>query len=431
MEKNLKKQLNWFRLDNAAKIFPPTAHGLNTGVFRLSCELNELVCENILQQALDESLKQYPHMSMILRKGIFWYYLEETETKIKVEPEIYLPCASIYNGSKSSLLRVTYWKNKVNIDVFHVIADGAGATKFFEFLIEKYLLIAHKDIIIENNESKKSSTVYSRSSDGFQKYYNNNNFNKNDVSKDYKPKDVYKIKDSKRNDNNMTIIEGVAKLDKVIEIAHKHNVTLTVYLASVLFCAIAEQMYERHKDKTVVLTIPVDLRTYFPTDTARNFFSTVRIGYNFKNCDCKIENIIKSTAKNLKNELRYEKLAARMNMLSSLEHNFLLRFVPLIVKNAVLRISGDISSLAETAALSNIGRFELSKNLNCFVKGFGVFMSTNSIQLCTCTFENNIHFGFTSAFKNTDIQRYFFKNLVDEGIEMEIRSNDFYKEEIT
>ena len=71
-----RKTLSWSRLDNAAKIFPPTSHGSDTGVFRLSCEFTEPVAPDVLQEALDRTLMQYPHLLMVMRRGVFWYYLE-------------------------------------------------------------------------------------------------------------------------------------------------------------------------------------------------------------------------------------------------------------------------------------------------------------------------------------------------------------------
>ena len=63
------------------------------------------------------------------------------------------------------------------------------------------------------------------------------------------------------------------------------------------------------------------------------------------------------------------------------------------------------------------------------MRGFGVWMSTGATQLCTCTFGNSLHFGFTSAFENTEVQRRFFELLTNEGIEIEIRSNEYHEEE--
>ena len=61
----------WNRLDNAAKIFPPTSTKRDTKVFRFACELTEPVEEPLLQQALDQTLELFPFYRSILKKGLF------------------------------------------------------------------------------------------------------------------------------------------------------------------------------------------------------------------------------------------------------------------------------------------------------------------------------------------------------------------------
>ena len=66
----------WYKLDNAAKIVPATAHGSDTRVFRIVCELTEPVDPVTLQHALDKTVREYNHFNVVLRKGFFWYYLD-------------------------------------------------------------------------------------------------------------------------------------------------------------------------------------------------------------------------------------------------------------------------------------------------------------------------------------------------------------------
>ena len=40
----------WFKLDNAAKIFPPTSNKNDPKVFRFTCILKEKIEQNILQE---------------------------------------------------------------------------------------------------------------------------------------------------------------------------------------------------------------------------------------------------------------------------------------------------------------------------------------------------------------------------------------------
>ena len=78
---------NWYKLDNAAKIVPSTAKGANTRVFRLTCELNEEVDGDILQAAVDETIEEFPFFNCVLHRGIFWYYLEDSDLRPVVEKD--------------------------------------------------------------------------------------------------------------------------------------------------------------------------------------------------------------------------------------------------------------------------------------------------------------------------------------------------------
>lgn len=419
-ERKERKTLNWSRLDNAAKIFPPTSHGADTGVFRLSCELNEPVQPEKLQQALDQVIVRFPHMLMVMRRGVFWYYLEQATLRPAVAPEHAPPCTPLYEGSHSLLFEVSYWRHKINLEVFHVLADGSGGIGFFQALVACYLSICHPEV---DAPPLQTPPLSQRRADSFQKYYKPHSGKGTGGSWR-----AYRLRGAHRPDGGLTILDGVADVRQVLDAAHRHHATLTVYLAAVLFSAIHEEMYVRHEKRPVVLTVPVDLRGFFPSDTTRNFFGTIRVGYDFKNRPGTFEDILETTAAAFKAELTPERLAARMNKMAALEHNPLLRPIPLVLKNPVLRLSGDIAELGETAALSNIGKFKLPDVLHPYVRGFSAFMSTHATQLCTCTFGNSLHFGFTSAFESTDVQQRFFALLTGAGIDVEIRSNEYHKE---
>lgn len=421
-DKRNRKNLSWSRLDNAAKIFPPTSHGSATGVFRLSCELREPVAPDVLQTALDRTLERYPHLLMVMRHGVFWYYLEQTTLRPSVVPEHAPPCAALYEGSRSLLFRVSYWRHKVSLDMYHVLADGAGAIEFFESLMAAYLMLRHPEAGVDG---LPQASVSQRWADSFQKYYKPHSGGK---SSDGLGR-AYRLRGVRRAGGGLTVIEGVADVRQVLAAAHRCGATLTVYMTALLLSAIHSEMYVREQKKPVVLTVPVDLRSFFPSQTTRNFFGTIRVGYDFSKRSGEIDDIVACVAAAFKEELTPERLGARMNQLSALEHNPVLRLIPLALKNPVLRLSGAVSDRGETAALSNVGKFRLPDALHPYVRGFGVFMSTRATQLCTCSFGNELHFGFTSAFENTEVQRRFFELLVNEGIEIEIRSNEYHEEE--
>ena len=100
----------WYRLDNAAKIFPPSRSKNDYKVFRFSVTLLEPVKVDILNKALDETLEEYPIFKSSLKKGIFWYYLEEVNKNYEVKMEDKSPCSKISNNN---LFEVSVYKNRI------------------------------------------------------------------------------------------------------------------------------------------------------------------------------------------------------------------------------------------------------------------------------------------------------------------------------
>ena len=323
----------------------------------------------------------------------------------------------LYHGSRSPLFEVSWWRNKVNLDVFHVLTDGSGAIAFFQALMAGYLALCHPEHVAAFPEG---TSAYGRTEDGFAKYYQPHSGRYGGQER------AFRLRGARPPESGLTVLEGVAETGRVLEAAHRRGATLTVYLCAALMRAIRGEMRQRDLKDPVVLTVPVDLRSYFPTDTARNFFGTIRVAYDFQRRSGEFQDIVSVIADTFREELTAERLSARMNALSALEHNPLLRPIPLALKNPILRLSGWVAARGETAALSNIGRFRLPEPLAPYVRGFGVFMSTHCMELCTCTFGESFHMGFTSILHSPEVQRRFFRLLVEDGVAVEIRSNAFY-----
>ena len=72
-----EQSLRWMRLDNAAKIYPAAKRRKWNNVFRLSATLTQPVDPVVLQAALDKTAPRFPSIAVRLRRGVFWYYLEE------------------------------------------------------------------------------------------------------------------------------------------------------------------------------------------------------------------------------------------------------------------------------------------------------------------------------------------------------------------
>lgn len=80
---------NWYKLDNVGKFYSFTNKNKIPAVFRYSVSLKEVIDEEILQNALNDILKYFPNFNCHLKKGIFWYYLENSNKIVEVKKEKY------------------------------------------------------------------------------------------------------------------------------------------------------------------------------------------------------------------------------------------------------------------------------------------------------------------------------------------------------
>ncbi len=114
-------------------IFFPVIAGENmSNVYRISVTLTELVQPDVLQQALNIVLPKMDGFNLRLRMGVFWYYFEENgKPAPKVREESNFPCRYIQqNQNHSYMFRVTFYKYRINLEVFHVLTDGMGGINF-------------------------------------------------------------------------------------------------------------------------------------------------------------------------------------------------------------------------------------------------------------------------------------------------------------
>jgi len=410
----------WSTLDNAAKIFPPTSSRRDTKVFRVTCELNEHVDPAILQNALDKTMLQFPLYSSVLKKGLFWYYLEQSGLKAKVKEEYRYPCSPLYYEDKKSLLfEVTYYKKGINVEVYHALSDGAGAIHFLRTLVFYYIKEKYREQISHDLTFDYDATSAERGLDSFAKYYNGESVKlKSDLKKSFH------IRGERFPSYKLGLIEGRMSANSVLKAAKANGLTLTEFLTAVLIHSIHEIMTLRDEKRPVSISIPVNLRSFFPTESARNFFSTMTISHDFKTQGSSLEEIMAATKLSFQERLTKEKISAKMNGLYAWQDSFVAKLVPLMIKIYVLKIINWFADKEVTATMSNLGRLSMPEETMGFIKRFDSFISTKRLHICLTTFNDVLAISFTSSFMLSDVQKHFFRTLIAYGVDdIEIISN--------
>ena len=417
MEKGYSK---WRKLDNAALAFPLVTGKNDTRVFRFYCQLKETVDGEILQQALDQTMEKYPLFQAVLRKGLFWFYLERRDIHATVKQEKRPPCSSLYIPDKKSLLfQVSYHNNRMNFEVFHGLTDGTGAMNFLEELVQNYLILTHPETELPRVEHEEEITPGDQEEDSFSQYYSS----EIPRNKEKKPAAV-KLKGEKLVHSDMDITEVILNVKETLAKARSYGVSITILLTAMLLCSIQEEIPRNRQKKPVTLMIPVNLRNYFPSQSMGNFFGWIEVGYVFEE-DTSFEEVLSSVKQQFQEQLQKDRIAMNMNGYVRIEKNPFVRAVPLEIKKFFLMAGANLGSRSITAVYSNIGIIRLPEEYKEYIERFGIFASTDSLQLCSCSYGEQLVLGFTSKIPDDSIQRNFMKMLKKEEISYKEEKNEF------
>ncbi len=416
-----QKRAYWRSLDNAAKLFSAASSPKDTRVFRFYCELKEEVKEEILQEALNQTIQKYPVFLSVMRKGLFWHYLEKSELRPVVREEYKEPCSSLYVRDKKTLLfEVTYYKKRINFEVFHALTDGTGATEFLRELVKNYLYLIHEEDLEPVELSNQYLTVKDQEDDSFSRYYDP------DFPRKKKKKiRAVQIKKGGKGYEELQINEASMSVKELLGIAREKKVSMSVLLTAAFICAIHEEMSRMQEKKPVILMVPVNLRKIFLSDSMLNFFGYIEPGYQFGGGKDSFEDVLEAVKLYFKENLSKEHMAGRMNELIAIEKHKILKWAPLELKNRCIRAGAKMAEQEVTAVLSNMSVVKMPEDYAQYIEKFGVYTSTNRTELCICSFQDTLSLGFTSRYDSTNIQRNFYRILKELGASVKVAEPDF------
>ncbi|MCR5357628.1 MAG: hypothetical protein K6E63_09550 [Lachnospiraceae bacterium] len=408
---------NWYRLDNVAKVFLAAHNKRNPRSIRVSCILNEPVDADVLQQALEITVKHRPQIQVRIRRGFFWHYLEQTDTAPVAMPETLGPCPSLYGGSYKGVLHylVTYYNDRINIDMFHAICDGTGAFILLKLLVLNYLKLRYPGQLNEVSLPDSASSD-DRSQNSYDHFYDDSN---GPIPKTIlnKKKRAYRILSRKLPYNQLQYFEVHLDSARLLKSARKLNVSLTSYLGASLMLAIRADMPIRQRRRPVTISMPVNLRKYYPSDTLRNFFNNVDVSHYFDGTET-LEELAAEFDGKLKSSLKPELIKEQMNRYQSIEQLFLTRMVPLFIKQPIVRMFSGREEKTVTAVLSNLGPIDMPPQTQPYIRGFTDFCSTDSMFITATSYGDDLVLGITSAYSGTGVIRRLLSMINESGTDM-------------
>lgn len=414
----------WYKLDNAAKIFPAISHNDSSNYFRLSAVLKEEVKPELLKEAVHTALTRFPMYSVRLKRGIFWYYFEHNDLQplIRVESPQLFDTINTDEHNKF-MFCIEYSKRRISLEMFHALSDGNGGIEFFKTIIFYYLQLDNKEVI---NDGSIMTTEYEQLSDeGQDSFVYNYNAKIKTISKEVK---AYKIKGTKYQDNWVGVIHVMMDIKSLKEIVNKKQVTVTEYLGSVLLYEIL-QTYDDPKKRPITLFTPVNARKYFGSKSLRNFMLYIRTSLQMnQNKDYTFDDVLNITKKSFEENLTKDHLTSRLVSNVKIEKNFFIRILPLFIKKIALNLSyKSYGSDLNTISFSNLGIIKVPNDFYKYVDNMYFMIGANSdgpTNLSASTYNDKITVTFTSRIFERTLQKNFVRHLVNDGLQITVQSND-------
>ena len=421
------RNLRWARLDNAATIYPAARRKNWSNIYRESATLYEEVDVSILKTALDVTVKRFPFIAAGLRKGLFWYYLQQVDSAPEIREEYSYPL--VYMSDKEMTkcaLRVIVHHNRIAVEFFHALTDGNGALIFLKNLVAEYLEQKHGiSIPFENGVLDRRAEP------------------SDEELEDCFPKNAGAVPAS-RKDTNAWHMYGVPQKDgflhltcfkipvkEALELAHRYDSTLTVFMSAALMMALVNLQNEKtpcvKQQKRIKLLIPINLRQLFPCNTLRNFAM-----YTIPELDPRLgEYTLDEICKVIKYKMGAEFTAKHMSRVIATnvndEKNPLVRLIPLPIKNAVMKaIFDSVGEKKACLTLSNLGQIRIPDMMRPYVQRFDFILGVQAAAPYNCgmlSFGDTVYINFIRNIQDPELERHFHAVLHQLGLPMMVESN--------
>ncbi len=429
LDKTRKRR--WFRLDNAAKIYPASRTNTWSNLFRLSVTLNEEVDVSVLQRALDVTVQRFPSMAVRLQKGVFWYYLEQLSAAPEIRAESSYPLTRMSKReTKKCAFRVLVYENRIAVEMFHSLTDGNGALVFLKTMLAEYLQQKYQiDVpaeygVLDREEEPTEEEV----EDSFQKYAGK-------LCAGRKENTAWKLSGTPELGGFHNVTCFKLPVTQMLGKAHEYGVSLTTFLGAAIMMALQNSQKDKIQNpsrrKPIKLLIPMNLRSLFPSRTLRNFvlYTTPeilpRLGeYSFEEI-CQV----------IQSKMSTDRTAKRMSMMIATNVNseriMALRVMPLFVKDFVMRaVFKSVGERKSCLSMSNLGVVKLPEEMKPYIQRFDFILGGQESKPYNCgviTFGDTMYVNFIRDIQEADLEYYFHLVLREMGIVAEVESNQSSK----
>ncbi len=421
------RSLRWMRLDNAAKIYPAAKRRNWNNFFRLSATLTEPVDTEVLRRALDVTVRRFPSIAVRLRRGAFWYYLEEIPKAPAIQPEKSCPLDHVpFHEVRQCAFRVLVYHERIAVEFFHALTDGTGALIFLKTLLAEYLsqkygltIPAEKGVLGRLEEPSAEEVE-----DSFARYAG-------DVKLSRRESTAYHLSGTPEPDGYKNLVTMMIPADKLRDCAKGFGISVTELLCAAMMQAIldiqAKDVPRRAARKPVKVLLPVNLRTLFPSATLRNFASYITPEIDPRMGDCSFEELCQLVHHKMGMENNRRTMRAKFAANVASERSPVLRVMPLFIKNIAMKAVFDmVGECKSCLCLSNLGRVELPEVMTPYVTRMDFIIGVQARAPHNCgviTWNGTAYINCIRNIREPALELAFYRVLHRLGLPVKVESN--------
>lgn len=416
----------WYPLDLSAIVYPTLQRRDFSSVFRLSVLLKEDIQPEVLQKAVDMTLPRFPTYKVAMRKGLFWRYLEPNNRPGPfVQEDVRNFCMPMpFKTNNRHLIRVYYHGKRISLEAHHSLGDGTGGMHLLHTITANYLRllgheIANQYFVLDIHKEVDPQEL----EDAYLRYSN---------AKVRPPRPMeraYRVRGTKEPFYTFHVIDGIMSVSAVMKVASHYHCTITEYLNSVLLYALLQKQQQDKpiKERPVKIAMPVNLRRFFPSKTLRNFITMIYPSIDPRLGDYTFEEIIRQVHHYMRYYINEKFLRGDITTNAATQRNPFIRVVPLFIKDFVVKtFYRRVQDRNSSAGLTNMGALKVPEGMAPFIERFDIYMGIPFSSRTNCaivSFQDTLTINFGSCIHESDVERFFFSKLVEDGIPVTIESN--------
>ena len=424
---SMENKLRWVRLDNAAKIYPAARNPRWSNVFRLSATLKEPVDRQVLQSALDVTARRFPAMAARLRRGVFWYYLQQLSETPQVSQEQSYPLAMMdRDETRACALRVIAYEKRIAVEYFHSLTDGNGALVFLKTLVAEYLQQKH-GITIPPEQGvlpRLEEPHREELEDSFLKY-------SGPVCASRAETNAWRLRGTPTEDGFAHLTCFRLPVAAVRERAREQGVTVTAWLTAVLMKALleiqAERVPNRRRRAPVKVLVPINLRKVFPSRTLRNFAMYTIPEADPRLGDFTLEELCSIVRHKIGLDNNPKQMGKMIATNVSSERLLVVRLLPLFLKNLVMKaVFNAVGERKSCMNLSNLGLVKLPEVMEPYVERLDFILGVQATAPQNCgviAFGDTIYVNFIRNIQEPELEARYHRLLQQQGIPVQVESN--------